>query len=88
VINEELKNLGQIVYMLEAILNELGVRFQEIMENRKRYLKRFIESINNLNNKEELSLCHQLLDFVLEDIFINKKTYEKLKEAQMHRKII
>jgi hypothetical protein len=35
-----------------------------------------------------LSLCHQLLDFILEDIFINKKTYDKLKEEQMQRRII
>lgn len=32
-----------------------------------------------MNNKDDLSLCHQLLDFVLEDILINKKTYEKLR---------
>lgn len=36
------------------MLNELGVRSLEVLENRKRYLKRFIESINinNLSNKE------------------------------------
>lgn len=61
------------------MLHEQGVSCHDIFDNRKRYLKRFIESINNLNNKEDLVLCQQLLDFVLEDILIPKKTYEKLK---------
>lgn len=44
--------------------------------------------MSSLNNKEDLVLCQQLLDFVLEDILISKKTYEKLKEEQMHRKVL
>lgn len=75
IINEELRNLGQLMFMFESLLNEMGIRSVEVFENRKRYLKKFIESISSLSNKEELSLCHQLLDFVLEDILINKKTY-------------
>ncbi len=88
IINQELKHLNQLLYMLEGILNQSGVRTIQILENRKRYLKKFIEAINNnQSNKQQLSLCHQLLDFVLENILINKKTYEKLKEEQIQRKI-
>jgi hypothetical protein len=65
IIKEELRHLKEIIIFLEGILSELGIRSQDTMDNRKRYLKRFIESLNNLSNKEELSLCHQLLDFVL-----------------------
>lgn len=47
----------------------------------------FIVSMNSLETKEELSLCHQLLDYILEDILIHKKTYEKLNSEQMCKKI-
>lgn len=52
IINEELRNLGQLMFMFESLLNEVGVRPAEVFDNRKRYLKKFIESISNLSNKE------------------------------------
>lgn len=57
------------------------------MEEKRSFLRRFILSLPSLDNKEELSLCHQLLDFILEDILINKKTYEKISAEQMQKKI-
>lgn len=42
IITEELKNLIQLINMLENMLSELGIRTLEVIDNRKRYLKRFI----------------------------------------------
>lgn len=71
----------------EGILYDFGISPQEPMEEKRSFLRRFILSLPSLDNKEELSLCHQLLDFILEDILINKKTYEKISAEQMQKKI-
>lgn len=42
IITEELKHLIQLINMLENMLSELGIRTLEVIDNRKRYLKRFI----------------------------------------------
>ena len=71
----------------EDVLLEGKLNIGEVLDRKKHFLKSFIVSMNNLETKEELSLCHQLLDYILEDILINKATYEKLNSEQMCKKI-
>ena len=87
ILNEELKHLSILNQTYEAVLLEGKISMSQIIEKKKYHLKNFIASINNLESKEELSLCHQLLDYILQDILINKTTYEKLNSEQMCKKI-
>ena len=57
------------------------------MDRKKEHLKSFIVWMGGLSSKEELCLCHQLMDYILEDILISKGTYEKLNSEQMQKKI-
>ena len=64
----------------------MGMDLREVLNNKRAYLKEFILSLENVNFRE-LCLSHQLLDYIMEDILISKKTYEKLNREQIIKKI-
>ena len=68
------------------MLIDMGLDLREVLNNKKGYLKEFILSLENMNFREQC-LCHQLLDYIMEDILISKKTYEKLNREQIMKKI-